>query len=208
LACTVLESFREREPTLKFSANLIAVTPGKHRRHRQGFLKNHLLSGASAGVGERGQRPFAPTPAFLEQRQSNEQGCRPGGEFDAERDVATVGQRPSERCPHVADMRSVSRKTVFAEQRLNDLVVFEKPGIQGRMAPADAIRFAALREFGCGVGARSIEQPVVGQFVDDGRRYQGFCNQARYRVDSVRLVYLRLGRNETGGLKREDPDKD
>jgi flavodoxin len=40
---------------------------GEHRRHRQGFLKNHLLSGASADVVESGQRLFTPTPAFLDQ---------------------------------------------------------------------------------------------------------------------------------------------
>ena len=179
LACTVLESFRQRKPTLEFDANLIAVTPGEHRRQRQGFLKNHLLSGAAAGVVERGQRPFTPTPAFPEQRQSDEQRRRPGGEFDADRDIATLGQRPSERRPHVADMRSVSRKIMFAEHRLDDLVVFEKFGIKDRMAPGDAICLVTLGEFGSGVGARGVEQPIVGRFVDDGRGYQGFRNQAR-----------------------------
>ncbi len=32
--------------------------------------------------------------------------------------------------------------------------------------------------------------------------------QARDRVDNVRLVYVCLGRNGAGGLKREVPDKD
>src|ERR1700723_1029637 len=160
LAPTVLERFRPRKSTLEFGANLIVVAPGEHRRHRQGFLKNHLLSGASAGVVERRQRPFTPTPAFPEQPQSDEQRRRPGGEVDADRDIAMVGQRPSERRPHVADMRSVSRKTMFVEQRLDDLVVFEKPGIKDRMAARDEIRFATPREFGSGVGARGVEQPV------------------------------------------------
>jgi hypothetical protein len=88
LAYTVLESFRERKSTLDCGANLIGVTPGEHRRHRQDFLKNQLLSGASARVVERGQCPFTPTPAFLEQRQSREQRRCPGGEFDAGRDIA------------------------------------------------------------------------------------------------------------------------
>jgi hypothetical protein len=109
LACTVLASFRKRKPTLDCGANLIAVSLGEHRRLRQRFLKDHLLSGAAAGVVERGQRPFTPTPAFLQQRQSKEQRRRPGDEFDADRDIATVRQRPSERRPHIADMRSVSR---------------------------------------------------------------------------------------------------
>ena len=74
------------------------------------------MSGVSAGVVERGQRPFTPTPAFLEQRQSDEQGHRPGSEFDANGDIARVRQRPSERRPHIADMRGVSRKIMFAEQ--------------------------------------------------------------------------------------------
>jgi hypothetical protein len=86
--------------------------------------------------------------------------------------------------------------------------VFEKPGIKDRMAPGDASRFAAPCEFGSGVGARGVEQPVVGRFVDDGRGYQGFCNQARDRVDNIRLVCLRLRRNKADGLKREGPDKD
>src|SRR6202043_2399385 len=146
LALTVLEGFRQRKSTFDCGANLIAVTPGEHRRQRQGFLKNHLLSGASAGVVEHGQRPFTPTPAFLKQRQSDEQGRRPSGEFDADDDIATVGQRPSERRPHVADMRSVSRKINLVEQRLDDLVTFEKPGIKDRVAPGDTIRFAASRE--------------------------------------------------------------
>jgi hypothetical protein len=54
LAPAVLERFRKRKSTLEVGANLIAVSAGKHRRQRQGFLKNHLLSGASAGVVERG----------------------------------------------------------------------------------------------------------------------------------------------------------
>ena len=115
MAPTVLERFRKRQSKLEFSANLIAVTPGEHRRQRQGFPKKHLLSGAAAGVVEHGQRPFTPTPAFPEQRQSDEQRRRRGGEFDAGHDIAMVGQRPSERRPHVADMRGVSRKVTFAE---------------------------------------------------------------------------------------------
>src|ERR1700722_6818109 len=90
-ACTVRENFRKRKSTLVFGANLIAGTPGEHRRQRQSFLKNHLLSGTTAGVVESGNRPFTPTPAFLEQRQSDEQGRRPGGEFDADRGIATLG---------------------------------------------------------------------------------------------------------------------
>src|SRR5580698_4428808 len=66
LARRILERFRQRKPAVVFGANLIAVTPGEHRRQRQGFLKNHLLSGASAGRVEGGQRPFTPTPAFPE----------------------------------------------------------------------------------------------------------------------------------------------
>ena len=68
LARPILKGFRKRKSTLEFGPNLIAVTSGEHRRQRQGFLKDHLLSGASAGVVERGQRPFTPTPAFLKQR--------------------------------------------------------------------------------------------------------------------------------------------
>src|ERR1700689_3885513 len=105
-------------------------------------------------------------------------------------------------------MWGVSRKIRFTEQRLDDLVVFEKLGIKARMAPGDAIRFATLCEFGSGVGARGVEQPVVCRFVDDGRGYQGLCNQAHDRVDNVRLVYLGLGRKGAGGLNRKVPDKD
>src|ERR1700761_745217 len=76
------------------------------------------------------------------------------------------------------------------------------------MAPGDASRFATRSEFGSGVGARGVEQPVVCRFVDDSRGYQGLRNQARDRVGSVRLVYRRLRRNGAGGLKREGPDKD
>src|SRR5579863_4291823 len=50
LAGTILERFRKREATLEFDANLVAVAPGEHRRQRQSFLEDHLLSGASAGV--------------------------------------------------------------------------------------------------------------------------------------------------------------
>jgi hypothetical protein len=121
-------------------ANLIAVAPGEHGRHRQSFPKNHLLSGAAAGVVESRQRPFARTPAFLEQQQSDEEGRRPIGEFDANRDIATLGQRPSERRSHVADMQSVSRKIMFTKQRLDDLVVFKKFGIQDRMPPGCRLR--------------------------------------------------------------------
>src|ERR1700723_2978 len=208
LAPTVLESFRQRKSTFEFGTDLIAVAPGEHRRHRQGFLKDHLLSGASAGVVEGGLCPFAPTPAFPEQRQSEEQRRRPGGKFDADRSIAMVGQRPSERHPHVADMRRVSRKIMFAKQGLDDLVVFEKLGIKDRMAPGDAICFATLCKFGNGVGARGVEQPIVGRFVDDGRGYQGLCNQARDRVDNACLVYLCLRRNGAGGLTCELPEKD
>src|SRR5271154_4077069 len=158
LAPTVLESFRKRKSTLKFGAGPIGVPPGEHRRLRQGFLKNHLLSGASAGIVESGLCPFAPTPAFLQQRQSDEQGRPPGGKFYADRSIAMVGQRPSERHPHVAYMRRVSRKIMFAKQRLDDLVVFEKLGIKDRMAPGDAICLVSLGEFGSGVGARGVEQ--------------------------------------------------
>src|SRR5271167_5254987 len=66
LARRILERFRQRKPALVFGANLIAVTHGEHRRQCQGFLKNHLVSGASAGRVESGQRPFTPTPAFPE----------------------------------------------------------------------------------------------------------------------------------------------
>ena len=97
---------------------------------------------------------------------------------------------------------------MFAELRLDDLVVFEKPGIEDRMAPGDAIRFATLCEFSSGVGARGREQSIVCRFVDNGRGYQGLCNQARGRVDNVRLVYLRIRCNGPGGLKREVPDED
>jgi hypothetical protein len=73
LAPTVLERFRKRNSTIDCGANLVAVTSGVHRRHRQGFLKDHLLSGAAAGVVERGLRPFTPAPAFPVQRQFDEQ---------------------------------------------------------------------------------------------------------------------------------------
>src|ERR1700741_2851681 len=112
----ILKSLRKRKSTLDRGANLVAVAPSVNRRQRQGFLKDHLLSGASAGVVEHGQRPFTPTPTFLEQRQSDEQGRRPSGEFDADREIAMVGQRPSERRPYVADMRSVLREIMRAEQ--------------------------------------------------------------------------------------------
>jgi len=86
--------------------------------------------------------------------------------------------------------------------------VFEKRGIKDRVASGDAIRLATLCEFGSGVGARGVEQPIVGRFVDDGCKYQGFCNKARDCVNNVRLVCLRLRRNRVSGLKREVPDKD
>jgi hypothetical protein len=97
---------------------------------------------------------------------------------------------------------------MFAEQRLDDLVVFEKSGIKDRVAPGDPIRFATLCKFGSGLGARGVEHPVVCRFVDDGREYQGLCNRAHDRVDDVRIVYLALGRNGAGGRKREGPDED
>src|SRR6204780_454020 len=100
-------------------------------------------------------------------------------------------------------MWGVSRKIRFTEQRLDDLVVFEKLGIKARMAPGDAIRFATLCEFGSDIGARGVEQPIVCRFIDDGRGYQGLCDQARDRVDNVRIVCPRLRRNGAGGLKRE-----
>jgi hypothetical protein len=46
---------------------------------------------------------------------------------------------------------------MFIEQRLDDLVVFEKPGLKDRMAPGDASRFATRSEFGSRVGARGVE---------------------------------------------------
>src|SRR5258708_7446163 len=64
LAYTVLESFRKRKSTLDCGANLIGVTPGEHRRHRQDFLKNQLLSAAAPRPAERGQPPFTPPPPF------------------------------------------------------------------------------------------------------------------------------------------------
>jgi len=76
------------------------------------------------------------------------------------------------------------------------------------MAPGDAIRFAMLCEFGCGVGTCGVEQPIVGRFVDNGAGYQRLSNQARDRVGSVRLVHPRLGRNGADRLKREVSDKD
>src|SRR5580704_12640752 len=84
LACTVLEGLRKRKPSLDCGTNLIAVTPGEHRRKRQGFPKNHLVPGATAGVVESGQRPFTPSPAFSEQRESEEQRRGPGSECDAD----------------------------------------------------------------------------------------------------------------------------
>ena len=86
----VLESFRKRKSTFEFGTDLIGVPPGEHRQQRQGFLKNHLLSGAAAGAVESGQRAFTPPPALLEKRQSDEQWRRPGGEFDADRGIAMV----------------------------------------------------------------------------------------------------------------------
>jgi hypothetical protein len=68
LASTVLVSFRKRKPTLDCGANLICLTPGVHRRKPQGFLKDHFLSGPTAGVVESGQRPVAPSSAFFKQR--------------------------------------------------------------------------------------------------------------------------------------------
>ena len=54
LARLIFKSLRKRKSTLEFGANLIAVSAGVHRRPRQGFLKNHLLSRASSDVVERG----------------------------------------------------------------------------------------------------------------------------------------------------------
>ncbi len=206
MAHLILTCFRERESELVLGANLVAVTSAEHRRHRQGLLKNHLQPGAAAGIVESGQCAFTPTPAFPEQRQFDEQCRRPGGELDADSDIATARQRPSERRPHVADMPSIPRNIMFIEQRLDDLVVFEKLGIEDRMAASDAIRFVTLCEFGSGVRARGVEQPIC-RFVEDVRANQGFCNQARDRVDNVRLVHLRIRRNGAGGPKREVADK-
>jgi len=86
--------------------------------------------------------------------------------------------------------------------------MFEEFGVEDRVAPRDAIRFATLCEFSRSVGTGGVEQPIVGRLVDDSRGYQGFCNQARDRVDGVRFVGLPLRRNGTGSLKREVPDKD
>src|SRR5580704_7683424 len=123
-------------------------------------------------------------------------------------------------------MWGVPGKTMFGEQRLDDLVVFEKPGIKHRMAAGDAIRLATLSEFASGVGARGIKQPIVSGCIGDRRGYQGLPNQARERIDNVRLVHVRLRRDivrarlrrdivrarlrrdEASGLKREVSDKD
>ena len=208
LARTILERFCKRESTLEFDAHLVAIAPGEHRRQCQSFLEDHLLSGASAGVVKRGQCPFTPTPAFIKQRQSDEQRRRPGGEFNSDRNIATVGQRPSERRPHVADMRSVSQKILFLEHRLYVLVVFEQCGVKGCMAPDDASRFTTLCEFGGGVGAGGLEQPIAGRYVDGGGGYQGLRNQLRDSVNNARLVHVRLRRDRAGGLKREVSNKD
>src|SRR5271163_3616032 len=58
------------------------------------------------------------------------------------------------------------------------------------MAAGDAGRFAALCEFGGGVSASGVEQPVVCRYVDDGRGYQGLCSQVHDRLDNNCLFFL------------------
>ena len=115
LARTVLERFRKYKATLDCGTNLFAVSLGEHRRYRQRLLKDQLLPGAAAGVVEGGQRPFTPTPAFLEQGQSDENGAAQRGEFDPDGNVAVVGERPSSAARTLPMWGRVARKIMFAD---------------------------------------------------------------------------------------------
>src|ERR1700747_1328638 len=64
LAYTVLESFRKRKSTLDCGANLIGVTPGEHRRHRQDFLKNQLLVWCRGSRRRARPAPVHTSPCF------------------------------------------------------------------------------------------------------------------------------------------------
>ena len=66
---TVPERLLKSEYTLNRGANQIAVSRGIHRRQCEGFLKDHLLPGATGGIVQAGKRPFTPPVALLEQRQ-------------------------------------------------------------------------------------------------------------------------------------------
>jgi hypothetical protein len=58
-------------------------------------------------------------------------------------------------------MRGVSGKVVLAEPRLNELVALQKPGEKVRMAPGNAIGFAALGEFRLSEDPCRLEQPIT-----------------------------------------------
>ena len=97
---------------------------------------------------------------------------------------------------------------MFAEGRLNDLVVCEIVAIIDRMSSGDIIRLATFGEIARGVGARGVEQSVVCRSANEGCRYQRFRDQARHRVGDRRVVRLRLGGDGGGSVEREHPDED
>src|ERR1700744_2162914 len=170
-------------------------------------MKDHLLSGATLCVIETGERSFTPPVALLEQRQSDEQGCRRSSKLHANGDVAIGRECPFERRPHIANVRSVFRKVLLPEPRLNNLVVLEKLGKKGRVSSGDAIRFR-LGELSSSIAARGVEQPIIGGSVYWDRGYQRFRKQAVERNCNTRIFCLSLRCKKAGGLQREIPNED
>jgi hypothetical protein len=158
---TVPERLLKSKCTFNRGTNLIAVSRGIHRRQGKAFLKYHLLPGATGTIFQTGKRPLAPPGALFEQRQTNQERCRPSSELYAKGDIPIVRERPLERRPHVADMPGVSGKIVLAKPRLNELVVLEKVGEKLRMPPGNAIPFTSVGKLRLSKDPRRLKQPII-----------------------------------------------
>ncbi|WP_334407990.1 hypothetical protein [Bradyrhizobium sp. AZCC 2289] len=75
------------------------------------------------------------------------------------------------------------------------------------MAPGEVVSLVAFGKYARGVGLCGVEQPIICRFANGYRRYQRLRNQARHRIDDLRVVCLRAG-DRQNGLEREDPDED
>src|ERR1700743_1824213 len=96
---------------------------------------------------------------------------------------------------------------MLAESRLDHRVPSEEFGKKDRVSPGQAFVLAAVGELGGGIGARHVEQPIVGYSVDSVRRYQGLRNQAYYAGGNIGFTQLCVGCNRADSPKREVPSQ-
>ena len=197
----IAEPFRDGKRPGQRAARGFAAAAREHQGQSERGLEMHLFCAAARGGIDRRQRPLGPPPAFGQQGHRQENGCRRGGERNADADIAGGAKAPVERGAHVVECREMDGALVGARHRRPFGAGLLQPSpVVGGVAGGEGRSVALDREQ---IGARRVEQAVAHHGADRPRRDHRFGDEAVDGVEQKRAVDLLVGHDLECGVDGE-----